>query len=90
MCAYILTHSRQESSRLSLMTSDRSPETSGYRSELHPRRPSTRSCISRRLGLRFTVSIGPAEQPSRVRPRKSDVVQKVSDDEGTRLLVAAG
>ena len=46
--------------------------------------------LSRRLGLRFAVSIGPAGQPPGVRARKTDVVQEVSDDEGTRLLVAAG
>ncbi len=46
--------------------------------------------LSRRLGLRFAVSIGPAEAPSGLRTRKSDVIQDIEDDEGTRLLVAAG
>jgi len=46
--------------------------------------------LARRLGLRFAVSIGPTEAPSGVRAKKSDVVQEINDDEGTRLLVAAG
>jgi len=46
--------------------------------------------LSRRLGLRFAMSIGPSGSPSGVRTRKSDVVQEITDDEGTRLLVAAG
>lgn len=46
--------------------------------------------LARRLGLRFAISIGPAELPPGVRAKKTDVVQDVSDDQGTRLLVAAG
>jgi len=46
--------------------------------------------LARRLGLHFAVSIGPAEAPSGVRTRKSDVVQEINDGEGTRLLVTAG
>jgi ribosome-binding protein aMBF1 (putative translation factor) len=46
--------------------------------------------LSRRLGLRFALSIGPTEQPPAVRAKKTDVVQDVSDDEGTRLLATAG
>jgi len=46
--------------------------------------------LSRRLGLRFAISIGPSEQPPGVRAKKTDVVQDVSDDEGTRFLVTAG
>ncbi len=62
------------------------------RLELGERTPSidTLLHLSQRLGLRFAVSIGPAHKPPGVRPRKSDVVQEVSDDEGTRLLIAAG
>ena len=46
--------------------------------------------LSRRLGLHFAVSIGPAEAPSGLRTKKSDVIQDIEDDEGTRFLVAAG
>jgi ribosome-binding protein aMBF1 (putative translation factor) len=45
--------------------------------------------LSRRLGLRFTLSIGPTKERPTVR-KKTDVVQDVSDDEGTRLLASAG
>lgn len=46
--------------------------------------------LSQRLGLRFALSIGPADVPAAVRTKKSDVVQEISDEGGTRLLVAAG
>jgi ribosome-binding protein aMBF1 (putative translation factor) len=46
--------------------------------------------LSRRLGLRFALSIGPSEQPPGVRTKKDDLVQDVSDDQGTRLLASAG
>lgn len=46
--------------------------------------------LSRRLGLRFALSIGPAERSPGVRTKKDDVVQDVSDDEGTRVLASAG
>lgn len=46
--------------------------------------------LSRRLGLRFALSIGPTERPPGVRAKKNDVVQDVSDDQGTRLLATAG
>lgn len=46
--------------------------------------------LSRRLGLRFALSIGPTNDPSGLRTRKTDVVQEINDDEGTRILVSAG
>lgn len=46
--------------------------------------------LSRRLGLRFAFSVGPTAEPPGVRTKKSDVVQDVTDDQGTRLLATAG
>jgi len=46
--------------------------------------------LSRRLGLRFALSIGPTNDTSGLRTRKTDVVQEINDDEGTRILVSAG
>jgi len=46
--------------------------------------------LSRRLGLRFALSIGPAGAAPGVLTEDADVVQDVSDDHGTRLLAAAG
>lgn len=45
--------------------------------------------LSRRLGLRFGLSIGPTNEQPAVRAKKTDVVQDVSD-ESTRLRASAG
>lgn len=45
--------------------------------------------LSRKLGLRFAFAIGPAGVPLPVRPRKTDVVERVDTDQG-RLMAAAG
>lgn len=46
--------------------------------------------LSRSLGLRFAMSIGPTNDTSGLRTRKTDVVQEIDDGQGTRLLVSAG
>jgi ribosome-binding protein aMBF1 (putative translation factor) len=61
------------------------------RLELGETNPSieTLLALSRRLGLRFMLAVGPAGKPLPVRPRRSDVVERAEDDEG-QLVAAVG
>ena len=61
------------------------------RLELGEHNPSieTLLALSRRLGLRFAFAIGPGGEPLPVRPRKTDVVERVDNDR-VRLMAAAG